>query len=271
MEYNNSSKRTSSKGNQNKWVADGWWYKEDALGYEALAEVLVSRLLEKSNALSNISSFVRYEYVQEFRNGKPVSCCRCRDFLQTEDDKLVSVERLFFLRKGMSASAACAAIPDVPDRIRFIAKNTEEMTGLTDFGKYLRDMLTVDALFFNEDRHFHNIALVQRKDGTFREAPLFDHGAALFSDVRNDYPFELPLDDCYKKIQAKPFSTDFDEQLDAAEALYGAQPFEAFFTISDVRQILSELQGCYDTRIISRAEEVMRRQIRKYRYLFRQP
>ena len=26
-----------------------------------------------------------------------------------------------------------------------------------------------------------------------------------------------------KKIQAKPFSTDFDEQLDAAEALYGVQ------------------------------------------------
>ena len=29
-----------------------------------------------------------------------------------------------------------------------------------------------------------------------------------------------------KKIQAKPFSTDFDEQLDAAEALLGVMLFE---------------------------------------------
>lgn len=265
MEHGASQRRTSSKGNQNKWFTDGWWYKEDALGYEALAEVLVSRLLEKSN----ISSFVRYEYAQKTQNGEPFNCCRSRHFLESGDDKLLSVERLFQLRKGVSASAACAALPDISDRIRFVSENVEEVTGLSDFGVYLKTMLTVDALFLNEDRHFHNIAVIQRADGTFREAPLFDHGAALFSDARNDYPLKLSLDDCYKSMQAKPFSTDFDEQLDAAEALYAARPFEAYFTVSDVQQILSELQGYYDTHILSRAEEVMRRQMRKYRYLFR--
>ena len=29
---------TSSKGNQEKWLADGRWYKLDLFGYEGLAE-----------------------------------------------------------------------------------------------------------------------------------------------------------------------------------------------------------------------------------------
>ena len=37
---------TSSKGNQEKWVEDGVWYKLDQFGYEALAECVVSEILE---------------------------------------------------------------------------------------------------------------------------------------------------------------------------------------------------------------------------------
>lgn len=39
----------SSKGNQFKWFEDDFWYKADYLGYEALSEFLISRLLQKSN------------------------------------------------------------------------------------------------------------------------------------------------------------------------------------------------------------------------------
>ena len=38
----------SSKGNQFKWPADGGWYKADHMGYESLAEIVVSRLLQQS-------------------------------------------------------------------------------------------------------------------------------------------------------------------------------------------------------------------------------
>ena len=37
---------TSSKGNQEKWVEGNRWYKLDQFGYEALAETLISQLLE---------------------------------------------------------------------------------------------------------------------------------------------------------------------------------------------------------------------------------
>ena len=42
---------TSSKGNQEKWYdhAENRWYKLDQFGYEALAETVISALLQRSN------------------------------------------------------------------------------------------------------------------------------------------------------------------------------------------------------------------------------
>ena len=49
----------TSKGDQPKWHRGSLWYKADHMGYEALAEVVISRLLEKTN----VPEFVRYEPV----------------------------------------------------------------------------------------------------------------------------------------------------------------------------------------------------------------
>ena len=35
----------TSKGDQPKWKQSGNWYKADHMGYEALSEIIVSRLL----------------------------------------------------------------------------------------------------------------------------------------------------------------------------------------------------------------------------------
>ena len=51
----------TSKGNQLKWKCDGYWYKADHMGYEGLAETIVSALLAKSTVKY---SFVAYEYSQ---------------------------------------------------------------------------------------------------------------------------------------------------------------------------------------------------------------
>ena len=39
----------------------------------------------------------------------------------------------------------------------------ERITGLKDFGIYLNKLLTIDALFVNEDRHMHNIAVLMNQ------------------------------------------------------------------------------------------------------------
>ena len=49
----------TSKGNQPKWHIKNKWYKADHMGYEALAEYVVSELLKKSD----IGDFVDYHLI----------------------------------------------------------------------------------------------------------------------------------------------------------------------------------------------------------------
>lgn len=262
----------SSKGNQNKWFCPasqeaehiGIWIKEDGLGYEALAEILISRLLEKTN----IDSFVHYRYEALQKGDQQLHGCSSYDFMEPEDDKLVSIERLFQTYLGESAAKAVLAYAEPVERIRFVVNTVEKLTGLRQFGVYLKKVLTIDAFFLNEDRHFHNLAVIQRKDGTFRECPIFDNGASLFSDVKGDYPLALTHVQCRERIQAKPFCVDFDEQLDACEILYGGFVFRAEFTMGDVELVLREFQDIYVPKILERVRCVLLDQIRKYSYFF---
>lgn len=258
------SGRASSKGNQNKWTSAGIWYKADSLGYEALAEVLISRLLEKTNAVS----FVHYSYIPLEKKGTFLHGCQSKDFMTPEDDKIISVERLFQTFYGESATKAVLRYTEIKDRIDYITECIKALTDIQDFGGYLRMILTIDALFLNEDRHFHNLAVIQKKDGTYRKCPIFDNGAALFSDIRSDYPLDMELSQCFEKISAKPFSRSFDKQLDACESLYKSSHFQAAFTIKDVEEVLKEFTGIYETPVLERVRETMRLQIRKYSYLF---
>lgn len=254
----------SSKGNQNKWYLNGRWYKEDGLGYEALAEVLVSRMLIKTNVRQSIV----YRYEPLLRGGKVVHGCVSENFMEPDDDKLISVERLFQACEGEGAAKAILAYEKPIDKIRYVVQTVEKATGLVNFGQYLREILSVDALFFNEDRHFHNLAVIRKKDGSYRECPVFDNGAALFSDIQKDYPISMTEEECRKKIRSKPFSRDFDEQLDACEMLFPAARFRAAFTVEDAMNVLSEFRGIYDEAILRRVEDTIRMQIRKYSYMF---
>ena len=79
----------------------------------------------------------------------------------------------------------------------------------------------MDAFFFNEDRHTNNIAVLYDLDKKeYAYCPYFDMGLSLLADVKQDFPMEKSVDTCKKDIIAKPFSRDFDEQLDAANELY---------------------------------------------------
>ena len=49
----------SSKGNQLKWEEDGTWYKADYIGYEGLAEYMVSSLLKYSDMDEN--EYIMYQ------------------------------------------------------------------------------------------------------------------------------------------------------------------------------------------------------------------
>lgn len=255
--------RQSSKGNQQKWLKDGMWYKADFTGYEGLAEYIISNLLQKSSL--NEKEYVLYntELIKykaaEFRG------CKSADFLP-EGWSLITLERLFQNMYGQSLYKSIYTIESYENRLEFIVNQTIRMTGLKDFGRYMSKLLTIDAFFLNEDRHTHNIAVLMDDMGEFHYCPFFDHGAGIMSDTTVDYPINCNIEEAMSDVSAKTFCTNFDEQLDVAEKLYGQQ-IQFSFSAKDVEELLAK-EGYYSSEEKERVRQIIIWQSRKYQYLF---
>ena len=254
----------TSKGNQLKWEQDGYWYKADAFGYESLAEVVCSRILLHSN----LPRPVNYEPVMITYYGNRYRGCRSRNF-KADNEILIPIERLCRQYTGMGLAKTLARFADVRERISYTVDLVTNITGLMDFDRYLTQILELDAFFLNEDRHTNNIAvLYDEQSRAYRLCPFFDMGLALCSDTTQDYPLNMEGEACLKKVQAKPFDRDFDEQLDAANALYGCfLKFEC--STEQMCAELGDITGklAYTPEEYSRVEWLLRNQARKYAYM----
>ncbi len=255
--------RKSSKGNQLKFERDNVWYKADNNGYEGLAECVVSTLLKQSTLSED--EYVFYEYETIEYNGNFYNGCKSKDF--ADSWKLITLERLFMQSYGQSLNKLIYRTSDKSERLRLLVNQTERITGLKNFGIYMNKLLTIDALFLNEDRHTHNIAVLMNDKGDFRLCPIFDNGAALLSDTKMDYPLGRNIYEQIESVQAKTFSTSFEEQLEISEKLYG-QNISFSFTSDSVSGALSGLTE-YSEEEISRVNEVILQMRRKYSYLFK--
>lgn len=150
------TERHSSKGNQLKWnpANTETWYKADYIGYEGLTEYMVSHLLMHSTL--STKDFVLYD-TEILRVGKKDYLgCKSSNFLP-DGWQLLTLERLFHTLHGKSLYQSIFQFGEVEDRAQFLVDQVIQMTGLKDFGKYLCTLLTIDALFLNEDRHIHLI------------------------------------------------------------------------------------------------------------------
>lgn len=252
----------TSKGDQPKWQLDGKWYKADHMGYEALAEVVVSQLLKQSN----VPDFVEYRPVLIQYQGKEIPGCVSKNF-RRKDEMLVSFERLHRTYKGRGLAAALGGINEPQGRIRYTIDFIEQTTGLTGVGKYLTLLLELDSFFLNEDRHTNNLAVIRNeKTKEFRLCPIFDNGLALLSDL-NDYPLDKDVYDSIKCVRAKPFDLDFNMQVEAAEELYGMQ-LNLSFSPKEVSKELKFVTELYGEKIYCRVEQVLFEQMRKYQVYF---
>ena len=257
------TKATSSKGNQQKWLVDGVWYKTDHMGYEGLCETVVSRLLDKSN----IGDHVSYSPIIITFDGKDYTGCRSRNF-RAKNESLVTLEHLSKQWLANSFAKELLRYPEPDEKIRRTVAFVEKVTGLKDVGRYLTAMLELDAFFLNEDRHTNNIAFILNDDtGAYRFCPYFDFGLSLLADTIVDFPLTGYTYDLMEQIKAKPFDTDFDVQLDAAEALYGNQA-RFSFTKADIDTALDEVGEYYPKQIIERVRDILYHQRKKYQYLF---
>lgn len=255
--------RQSSKGNQLKWKNAGNWYKADYAGYEGLTEYVVSHLLKRSTLRSE--EYVLYEPEQIKYKETIYTGVRSADFVQ-KDWQIITLERLFKSFSGESLTQVIYRIREPKERLRFIVNQMERITGLKDFGIYMNKLLTIDALFLNEDRHMHNIAVLMNGEGAFRYCPIFDQGAGLLSDTSMDYPLNGDVVSYIRTVHAKSFCKDFDEQLDASEELYGRR-LQFCFSRDEVRALLDKAV-VYPENMRKRVEEVIFLQMKKYEYLF---
>ncbi len=255
----------SSKGNQLKWYNQDIWYKADYTGYEGLSEYVISKLLQHSN----LGALEYVDYEVETMRYRDTICrgCKCRDFLP-EGWRIITLERLFQSAYGKSLSQSLYSIRDYENRLRFLVDQTVRVTGLKDFGIYMSKLLTIDALFLNEDRHTHNIAVLMDTLGEYHYCPFFDHGASLLADTKMDYPVQadVGIDELIGRVEAKTFCSSFDEQLDIAEKLYGKH-LHFHFERKDVENIL-EMETEYPVEEKMRVLDVIMAQRRKYEYLF---
>lgn len=255
--------RQSSKGNQLKWENHGVWYKADYTGYEGLSEYLTSNLLNKSTLCEE--EFVCYELEQIQSKRTIYQGVKSNNFLY-DDWQLVTLERLFKNMYDKSLTESIWKIREVEARLEYLVEQVERITGLHEFGKYMNKLLTLDAIFLNEDRHMHNIAVLMNGEGEFSYCPIFDNGAGLLADTTLDYPLGIDTYSLIKEVRAKTISSDFDEALDATEALYGNQ-VKFSFDKKDVEELLKQVEG-YGTDICSRVQTILYYQMSKYSYLF---
>ena len=239
---------TSSKGNQEKWydqVSD-LWYKLDQLGYEALAETVISTVLEQSNIQTDTPfTFVRYHMERLRVHGRERTGCSSKNFLHP-GQALITINRLLSSYLGKPLREKLVRLPSDKKRIAYLAEATAELTGLELFPQYLTLLFEVDALFCNDDRHLNNIAVIEQ-NGKFDYCPIFDNGAGLLSNTQLS-PMDILPPALISALQARPFNTTFTRQMNTARSLYGMQLVMPKLTTSDIREVLGPVLNYYPQR-----------------------
>lgn len=252
---------TNTNGNQYKIKSDNIWFKADYLGYEGASET-VATLIAKH---SNIGDYVKYQIkaITDEYDGRIFCGCISKDFLPNKNCKIITSLELFKQYKGINIYKETQNM-STKDRIKYFVDSIEEITGIKNYGPYLTKMLEFDAFVLNEDRHFNNIAfLYDSETEKFSLTPLFDNGAAFMSDVSMDYKIGGNTRGMILKVKAKPFSTDFDKQVKAAEELYGKQ-LQIDKSIRIPFRTKESIIEYYGEEVLNRIEYIINHQKQKY-------
>ena len=237
---------TSSKGNQEKWCMDGRWYKLDESGYEALAEVMISHLLEKSNVETETPFFfVRYRMERMQVHRRERTGCSSESFMKNEQN-IITLAHL--LRQvDPDYGKKLQRLSGDSKRLAYLADEAAEYTGLSLFPQYMALLFEIDSLFLNDDRHLNNIALLEQ-DGKYDYCPIFDNGAGLLSDLFRS-PMDIDPRGLISSLRARPFDMTFNRQTSAVRRLWGSQLKMPHLERKALTETLEPLLPYYSPRI----------------------
>lgn len=226
----------SSKGCMAKYYNDGYWYKEDSVGFESLAEVLSSRIARCTNAINPI---VDYELVSlVYKSGAHHDGCRSKSFVD-EHSYTQTAQRL-----------AEASLREKDVSLTQIVGLLSSLYG-QDMVDQLSSLLQLDRILINSDRHLNNVVILDNKD-----IVSFDYGDALGADVSYEFPMNMSAMDCIKSATAKPSLTSHDAQC-------MLMSFSSQFVLQAVSDtvIVSDIPAC---PALTRMCEIAQIQFKKY-------
>ena len=237
---------TSSKGNQEKWLDQGKWYKLDQFGYEGLAETFTSMLLERSNIEHDTPfCFVRYNMEKLLVHGRERTGCSSENFLKP-GESIVTLSHLFGQYLGGPVAEVLGRLTSDKKRMIYLAEATADITGLRDCPQYLTLLFEMDGLGLNDDRHLNNIAVISRGDG-FDYCPIFDQGAGFLSNMMYS-PMDIVPKSLIASATARPFNTTFNRQVKTMQNLYGKQLEIPKFTRGELYDMIQPLLPYYAER-----------------------
>ena len=243
---NDKIAETSSKGNQEKWLEEGYWYKLDQFGYEALAEVFTSRLLDFSNIKKGTPfTFVEYKIKRINAHGFERIACVSKNFLK-KNQSIVTVSALFKKCFDVSVKRKLASLQSDKKRIEYLANTVSEITRLKEFPRYLTLLFEIDSLILNDDRHLNNIAVI-KEDNKYDYCPIFDNGAGLLSNMQI-LRTDIEPRGLMKSLTASPFGMTFNRELKTTRALFGSVLKLPRFSRDKLQEILSPLLEYYPKR-----------------------
>lgn len=203
---------STTKGNQIKWFDDNKWIKADSMGYESISEFLVT-MLEKY-----IADFDYVPYylcrIEESDNEKVTlyDGCFSEHFLES-DEYIVPIYRI--LEQYFSVQGGISRLNKYVGK-ELVYKITDicsEVTGISKekIMRYFSDIIKLDAIILNEDRHLNNISFIKNLNGSYRLSPVFDNGLALLSDTKTFQLYENPTV-LMRRVKSRPFSSSFKKQ-----------------------------------------------------------
>lgn len=246
---------TSSKGNQQKWYKDGFWYKEDYLGYEGLVEEMVSLLLEDSN----VYDYVAYEVCKIYEDGIYRGLgCRCKTFLE-ESQEFLTFYRMF--EDYAIDFDADIEKKSTENGISYVVEVIKELYGV-DISYALLQTLALDIIILNEDRHLHNLGVIREDTGIYTLAPIFDNALGLLSDVK-DYPLTVATSIHERKVKMKPFTTSFTNCARAIQTLHPEPILK--FNMQAFYKRLVRMKTDYDEEYVQRATSLLKTRLERWR------
>lgn len=137
------------------------------------------------------------------------------DNFEKEGYKFVSFEKLLEMH-GLTSNCEEFNNADAMGKINFIVNNIVRFTKIPEFIviQYLFDMVTVDLLVLNQDRHTRNFGIFKNiPHNRYEVALLFDFGMGLFE---NNTIFDdlYTLDKCMRYSYIAPYGEDPFDLLD---------------------------------------------------------